>query len=414
MSFFRQQSTLALCLVLILCGVNIQPYVVYGQAGGNKSEIDELNRQIAEKKDVVKQLEKSIEDYKKKINQTQVQAKSLGNQLAILDNRISKTELDIETTETKLDTITLEIESLKLSIADKVQVAERQQDMIAEFIRTIHTEDNKSYVEIMAGYENFSDFYNRVQYLERVDRDLGKSVRALKNVKQDLESKKQQTEERKKRYEELNATLTEQREDLEEQTFSKQDLLTKTKASEATYNTLLSNLKKQYQQIEGEINSIEQQVRKRLEEDHKLDNLGSGLFAWPTGSRYITARFHDPEYPYRNVFEHNAIDIRASQGTAIKAAGSGYVARAKRCTLSSCYAYVMLVHADGLSTVYGHLNSITVKEEQFVTRGDVIGYSGGTPGTVGAGPFVTGPHLHFEVRLNGIPVDPVGYLVKDY
>ncbi len=416
MSVFRSKSTLAFFLIIILCGANLHPFFVSAQVGGSKDEIEELNRQIAEKKDKVKELEKNIEEYKKKITQTQTKAKSLSNQLSILDTRISKTNLDIETTETKLDTLTLEIEAFQLAIDDKQKVVDRQRDMIGELIQTIHEEDGKSYVEIMAAYENFSDFYNRVQYLEKIDRDLGKSVRALKSVKQDLEDKKKQTEERRKRYEDLNAQLSQQRVDLQEQTYSKQELLTKTKASEATYSTLLSSLKKQYQQIEGEINSIEQQVRKKLEAEHKLDNLGdgSGAFSWPTASRYITARFYDPDYPYRNVFEHNAIDIRASQGTAVKAAGSGYVARAKRCTVSSCYAYVMLVHADGLSTVYGHLSSIGVKEEQFVTRGDIIGYSGGTPGTVGAGPFVTGPHLHFEVRLNGIPVDPIGYLVKDY
>lgn len=412
-----------MCCSVLISGVCF--FTVYGvvqatqdnPVGGNKAEIDELNNKINQKKDKVKQLEKSIADYKEKINQKRLEAVSLSNQMAILDNRAAQVELDIEATEEKIDTLELEIEALVLIIEDKEASIVRQKKIIGELLRTIHYNDQKKYIEVAAAYDNFSEFYNQVQYLHSVEGNLGNSVRGLRLAKEELDQKKNATDERKKSYEVLQEELQEKQKDLEEQLFLKEDLLAQTQSSELTFKTLLGSLKQQYQQIENEITGIEQEIRKKLEAEKKIDTISSSgdfVLSWPTQSRYITARFHDPSYPFRNVFEHNAVDIRAAHGTPLKAAASGYIARARRCSVSTCYAYVMIVHSGGISTVYGHMSQIVVSEDQFVTRGDVIGYSGGTPGTVGAGPFVTGPHLHFEVRKNGIPVNPLGYLIHDY
>ncbi len=387
-------------------------------AVGGTPEIEDLNKQMAEKRKKVEQLEASIEQAKKDIASARLKKVSFQNQISILQNRATQVKLDVEATEEKIETLQLEIEAYRLEIEAKERDMERQKKILAELIRTLHYENGKGYIEILAAYDNFSDFYNRLQYLETVQGDLGKSAKVIRLAKTDAEEKKQLTEERQASYAKLKTELDEKKQDLQEQVFAKEDLLAQSKSSEKTYQTLLSNLRSQYQQIEGEIESIERQVRARLEAQNKLErveaDIAGGKFSWPTGSRYITARFHDPDYPFRNVFEHNAIDVRASQGTPVKAAGAGYVGRAKRCDTARCYSYAMLIHSDGFSTVYGHLSSISVQEDQFVTRGDVIGYTGGTPGTIGAGPFVTGPHIHFEVRKNGIPVDPLLYLVKDY
>jgi murein DD-endopeptidase MepM/ murein hydrolase activator NlpD len=69
----------------------------------------------------------------------------------------------------------------------------------------------------------------------------------------------------------------------------------------------------------------------------------------------------------------------------------------------------MIIHANGLATLYAHMSRLDVVQDQYVTRGQVIGLSGGRAGSPGAG-FSTGPHLHFEVREDGIPVDPYKYL----
>ena len=121
---------------------------------------------------------------------------------------------------------------------------------------------------------------------------------------------------------------------------------------------------------------------------------GTG-FAWPL-SGPITSPFG-----LRWGTLHPGIDIGVPTGTPIHAAGSGTVLW---CGWMSGYGnLVMIDHHNGLATLYGHQSRIAVSCGEQVTAGDVIGY-------VGCTGFCTGPHLHFEVRLNGNPVDPLGYL----
>lgn len=393
------------------------PVDAIDESGGNAEEIDALNDEIAAKREKIKQLEKSIEKYKKDIEEKRLESISLSNQIAILDNRAAQIDLDIQATEAKLDALTLEIQRLVLSIEDKENAIARQQTILSELVRTIHFNQSKNVVEIFAAYESFSEFYNKLQHLRTIERDMGQSARALRIGKEELEAQQEQREQIKLSFEEVKDNLENKKRDLEEQTEHKFSLLAQTQSSELKFKTLVDSLRDQYQSIENEITGIEQEVRKRLEAEKQLDGVAGAdgtLLSWPTQSRYITCAFHCGGYPYAHVFLHSGIDIRAAQGTPIKAAASGYVARAKRCTSASCYSFIMLIHSDGIATVYGHMSAIYVAEDQFVTRGDTIGLSGGAPGTVGAGPFVTGPHLHFEVRLDGVPVDPMGYLIRDY
>lgn len=385
-------------------------------AAATQQEIDELNKKISEGRDKITELQKSIDEVNKKIAEKRTEAVSLSNQLAIIDNQLTQTELDIQMNQTKLDTLTLEIQELTIGITDKQEDIARQQMMLSELVRTLHYEHNKKYIEIIAAYDNFSDFYSRIQYIKSIEADLGQSAKSIRLSKEELEQKKIETEARKKTFEKTKELLENRKRDLDEQSKYKSSLLGQTRSSELTFKALETNLKAQFKQVENEIVAVEQQVRKKLAQNNALQGVTDteALLSWPTQSRYITAYFHDESYPYRYIYEHPAIDIRAAHGTPVGAAKAGYVARARTCTTATCYAYVMIAHEGGITTVYGHLSKITVQEDDFVSRGEVIGYSGATPGTVGAGPFTTGPHLHFEVRKNGIPANPLNYLVKDW
>lgn len=377
-----------------------------------KQEIEVLNQEISQRKDKIKQLEETIDSYKKTIAQKQNESFSLRNQLSILDNYVAQITADLEATQEKIKTTQLEIEALQLSIKDKNVIIDRQKKIIAKLVQNIHASDQKNYLEILLTYDTFADFYNEFKYTENIYVDLGRSVKIVRLAKEELERKQAQVEDKQQTLAKFKEQLEGKQEKLAENIKYKQTVLVQTKSSERTYQTLLSSLKQQYQVIEGEVRTFEERVRKKLAEEDRIQAGGSVAMDWPVPSRFITTLFHDPEYPFRNVFEHSGIDIRASQGTPVRAAAAGYIGRARRCSSASCYSYILIIHTGNISSLYGHLSNITVSDDAFVNRGDVIGYSGGIPGTVGAGPFVTGPHMHFEVRLNGIPVDPLGYLVQ--
>lgn len=377
-------------------------------------ELSDLDKKIEAKQKEIEALQKKSDSYKRQIEQAKNKALSLETELIILSNKIAKIEVDIETTEKKIEEIGLEIKSLEAQVEEKEALIAKNKGRIAEFLRLMHRNDQKSYLEVLAANESFSEIFDQMKYVEELQADLQGVLNEVQGLKEELENKKQERKNKKREEEESKNELVKMQSSLEEQVGSKELLLNETFTSEKKFQNWLLQSKYEEEQIDSEIASLEKTIRQKLEESDKAFSLGestgSVVLSWPVDpGRGITATFHDPDYPFRYIFEHPAIDIRAYQGTQIRAPAPGYVARVKNGGQKG-YSYIMLIHANGISTVYGHVSKINVQEDTYVIRGQVIGLSGGMPGTPGAGNLTTGPHLHFEVRSDGIPVNPLDYL----
>jgi murein DD-endopeptidase MepM/ murein hydrolase activator NlpD len=126
---------------------------------------------------------------------------------------------------------------------------------------------------------------------------------------------------------------------------------------------------------------------------------------WPIEGR-VASSFGEREDPFNGEGAfHSGIDIDAPYGTAVRAAGDGDIVNAGR---ESGYGReIQINHGHGITTLYGHLSSIAVLPGQHVTRGEIIGY-------VGDSGRSTGPHLHYEVRVRDVPVNPHKYLRATY
>ncbi len=373
---------------------------------------EEFSKEIEAKKQAIEKLQKEIDAYASQIKTKQQEAKGLKNQLGILENQIAKTELDVQATEEMIQETNLEIQSLNLRIQQKEKEILQQKEKIIRYIQLVNKNDQTSYLEVTLLYDNFSDFFDYIKSVQVIHNDLKGSFDQLKAYKDELGVQKNNLEDRKKTEEDLKNQLSQKRSDLSEKSTAKQIVLVQTKLTEKQYQNSLYQLQLEQQQINSEIMSLEKKVREELskQKEEQLAKLGPARLAWPVSpSRGITTYFHDPDYPFRYIFEHPAIDIRASQGTPLKAAEAGYIGKVQFAGNTS-YGYILIIHGDNLSTVYGHVSAVRVAAGDYVIKGQIIGSSGGTPGTKGAGNLTTGPHLHFEVRLNGIPVDPIQYL----
>lgn len=399
------------CLILLISGtVFYTSVLVRGQVGDTTSaEIDDLTRQIKEKRDQAEDLQQKQEAYSVALKEKQAEKADLTNQLAILDNQIAEQQLQIESLQVDVDRTNLEIKKTNLEIIDKQEQMDKAKEHVAVVLKLLYKQDRANALEILLMNNSFSEFMNQVKYLEDVNGELSDSLTALQSYKDQLDKQKTALEEKTKELAKLMTDMTEKKVVLDEQKNNKNIVLEQTKNSEQEYQNLINQLKQQQNQAAADVVNMERLVRQKLSksQNKKLELNPEGLM-WPVTKNTITTYFHDPNYPFRYLFEHPGVDIRAAQGTPIRAAASGYVGRAKDGGMG--YSYIMIVHADGLATVYGHVSKIMVNEDDYVVQGQVIGMSGATPGTPGAGPFTTGPHLHFEVRLNGIPVNPMEYL----
>lgn len=131
-------------------------------------------------------------------------------------------------------------------------------------------------------------------------------------------------------------------------------------------------------------------------------------FMWPVTGR-ITAGYYESSYQRYFGVPHKAVDIAQPQASPVRAAEDGVVYHVQHGGAYG-YSYILIGHRSGFATLYGHMFDIQVSKGQDITKGQTIGLSGGRPGTRGAGPMTTGPHLHFEVIRNGAHVNPLSVL----
>ncbi|NLZ74733.1 peptidoglycan DD-metalloendopeptidase family protein [Candidatus Falkowbacteria bacterium] len=407
----RNKILKLLILILVLFGFLSGTPFVFSQTSSIDAEINELNLKIQNQKKQIEELKIKQSEY-----QTQIEAKrrdriTLNNQLALIETRLAKAQLDIDSVNLEIDKTNLEIQKTEIEANNLDTRIEEGKQHITNLLRLVYKQDQMTTIEMLLLNESLSDFLNQAKYLEDTNKEIKNSVEELRADKDRLDNNKKILNKKNEELLALKKQLKEREDSLHYEQENKTYILEETKSSEKQYQELLARVKREQEQAAAEISSAESLIRKKMsQKDQQRLQDGNNNIDWPVPRNKITSSFHDIDYPYRKIIgEHSGVDIRAAQGTTITAAADGYVAKVKF-DGSKNYAYIMLIHGDGLATVYGHVSAVYVTVDQYVVQGQAIGRSGGTPGTTGAGSTTTGPHLHFEVRKDGLPVNPENYL----
>jgi murein DD-endopeptidase MepM/ murein hydrolase activator NlpD len=342
---------------------------------------------------------------KTQIRQLLDQERALQSQIAALDAQLRAVQAQIDQETAKLVLLGQQVDQAKAELA--LKQAELKQH-IADFghrMRIMYKSGQVSGLELVFSAANFTDLMNRIFFFNDIVREdrrqlaeLQKERAAIEAMKADLEAKQAEQARVVKQIQDQKAQLQAVR----DQRAARERQIA---AIEAQFQRMLADMQAQRATLQAQIASlIHESFRAR----------SSGKWKWPIDG-VITQGFGCTSYPFEpydpscpSHHFHSGIDLATDYGTPVHAADGGIVHNfTMGCGWGSGLCgyghYVVIVHAGGFTTLYGHLSSWAVGDGVQVDKDTVIGYEGSTGNS-------TGPHLHFEIDLGGTPVDPLAYL----
>ena len=360
---------------------------------------------VYDKQQQLQGLNGSIVATKTQIAQLLSQERALRNEIADLDSQLRAVQAQIDQETAKLVLLGQQVDLAKEQLA--LKEAELAQH-IADFghrMRIMYKSGQVSGLELVFSAANFTDLMNRVFFFNDIVREDRRQLTELQNeraaieaMKIDLEAKQAEQARVVKQIQDQKAQLQAVR---DQRASREQQIAT----IEAKFQQALADMEAQRATLQAQIASlIHESFRAR----------SSGKWKWPIDG-VITQGFGCTSYPFEpydptcpDKHFHSGLDIANDYGTAVHAADGGIVHNfSMGCGwgggLCGYGHYVVIVHAGGFTTLYGHLSGFAIADGVQVDKDTVIGYEGSTGNSTGA-------HVHFEIDLAGTPVDPLAYL----
>ncbi len=397
---------------IILIGGLSFAFLADGPLPLRAATVDELETQLAEKKQALEDIDEKVKQFQQKVQEKRQTAQTLAGQIELINNNIEALSLSLQRTQAQIDKTDAEVESVEYDIAKKEDSIDASKSLLGQYIRQLQEIETQSTIAIFLKYTSLSDAITESNAASELQDRTHQTIVAIQQEKQELLEKKQELDDFKQTLDSLKTRQQQQQTTLKIQNNSKQEVLRLTNAEEAQYQSQLEQLQSDAKSAQAAISALDNKIREEIGAQG-ISSLGSvGILDWPVEPIYgVSCPFHCGGYPYEYLIgPHTGTDIPTSVGTPIKAPADGYVGRTHD-SGGRGYSYILLVHGDNITTVYGHVSGFAIAEGKFVKRGDTLGYTGGAPGSRGAG-LSSGPHLHFEVRKNNVAVDAQKYLTS--
>lgn len=423
-----------LCAMLCVCMISIPmaiPTVVSAE-----DSISDLEQQLQQLEQENQKYQKILDDTKSDIAEKEEYKSALVSKVQVLDEKIAVTR-------EKISSLNDDIKEKQDAYDKGLSEVEDQFDALANRLRILYMSGNATDLEIIFGAKDFSDLIDKMELVKSLANSDKELISEIQTKLDELSTQKEALEADKKDLETQQASLKSDQDEFNKLISDNDEILKNLYASNSKAQNSLESAALKSDEIESKISeyyaaqkAAAEQAARAAQSSSSSSGGSSGSssssssssgssssgsssvivpsgsgFAWPTpGFVSLSSEWFED----REVYNHGGIDIAGAgiMGTPVVAAADGTViATNSSCTHNwgksySCGCgggygnYVMISHAGGKMTVYGHLTSLTVSTGQSVSRGQVIGYVGSTGNS-------TGPHLHYECRLNGVRYNPM-------
>lgn len=363
-----------------------------------KQQIQQHKARLAEKKEDIRNTQEQLRVQKARVARLADQVRELQSREDQAGRRLGTAKRRLGVAEERVRQATE-----RLRVAERRMEAHRQR--LSRRIARGYTAGTATFAEVLLRACSLSDFLDRQYYVDRIFSSDAEFLTELREERRTVALERAELERKRVEMADAKEEMRLELQEVQRARESRQHLLARVKIEKNLKEEELAELEQDSQSIAA---LLESEWRRRQDLWRQLHHgisvpMAPWVGSWlrPVANCPISSgfgmRFH-PILGYARL--HSGIDFAAAMGTPIRAAADGEVLWASwRGGYGRC---IILLHGGGVATLYGHCSELLVQPGQPVKRGQLIGLSGSTG-------LSTGPHLHFEIRVHGQPVDPLGH-----